>query len=44
VVQRGVDVVVLKLGIAPGVAPDPMAREEVMRVTVPLGAKIEAGT
>jgi hypothetical protein len=44
VVQRGVDVVVLKLGIAPGVAPDPMAREEVMRVTVPLGAKIAAGT
>jgi hypothetical protein len=43
VVQRGEDVVILKLGIDPGVTPDPMAREEVTRVTVPLGAKIEAG-
>jgi hypothetical protein len=44
VVQRGVDVVILKLGTDEGVAPDPMAREEVTRITVPLGAKIEAGT
>lgn len=44
VIQGGQDVVVLKLGINPGVAPDPMAREEVLRVTVPLGAKIEMGT
>lgn len=44
VVQNGVDVVVLKMGIDQGVTPDPMAREEVMRVTVPRGAKIEAGT
>lgn len=44
VVQGGQDVVVLKLGIDPGVTPDPMAREEVTRVTVPLGVKIEAGT
>jgi hypothetical protein len=43
VIQGGVDVVILKLGIDPGVTPDPMAREEVTRVTVPLGAKIEAG-
>jgi hypothetical protein len=44
VVQGGVDVVVVKLGIDPGVTPDPMAREEVMHISVPLGAKIEAGT
>jgi len=44
VIQGGTDVVVLKLGIDPGVTPDPMARAEVIRVTVPLGAKIEAGT
>lgn len=43
VIQRGVDVVILKLGIDQGVTPDPMAREEVTRITVPLGAKIEAG-
>jgi hypothetical protein len=44
VVQNGQDVVVLKMGIDQGVTPDPMAREEVIRVTVPGGAKIEAGT
>ncbi|HEX2689196.1 MAG TPA: hypothetical protein VHN14_21390 [Kofleriaceae bacterium] len=44
VIQRGQEVVILKLGIDPGVTPDPMAREEVMRVTVPLGAQIEVGT
>jgi hypothetical protein len=44
VVQNGVDVVVVKMGIDEGVKPDPMAREEVIRVTVPRGAKIEAGT
>ena len=44
VIQRGEDVVILKLGIDPGVTPDPMARQEILRVTVPPGAKIEAGT
>ncbi|HZJ67526.1 MAG TPA: hypothetical protein VFD36_28680 [Kofleriaceae bacterium] len=44
VVQNGEDVVVLKMGIDQGVTPDPMAREEVIRVSVPRGAKIEAGT
>jgi hypothetical protein len=43
VIQRGEDIVILKLGIDPGVTPDPMAREEVTRVKVPLGAKIEVG-
>lgn len=43
VVQRGEDIVVVKMGIDEGVKPDPMAREEVTRVKVPLGAKIELG-
>jgi hypothetical protein len=42
VVEHGEAVVILKMGIDQGVTPDPMAREEVTRVTVPLGAKIEA--
>jgi hypothetical protein len=41
VVQRGEDIVIVKMGIDQGVKPDPMAREEVTRVKVPLGAKIE---
>jgi hypothetical protein len=44
VIQNGEDVVVLKMGIDEGVTPDPMAREEVMRVKVPAGAKIEVGS
>lgn len=44
VIQGGVNVVVLKLGIDQGVTPDPMARQEVITITVPLGAKIEAGS
>ncbi|MEO7732425.1 MAG: hypothetical protein ABIY55_15760 [Kofleriaceae bacterium] len=44
VIEKGEDVVILKLGVDQGVTPDPMAREEVTRVKVPLGAKIEAGT
>jgi hypothetical protein len=44
VIEHGEDVVILKLGIDEGVTPDPMSREEVTRVKVPLGAKIEAGT
>jgi hypothetical protein len=44
VIEKGEDVVILKLGVDQGVTPDPMAREEVTRVKVPLGAKIEPGT
>ncbi|HEX7837262.1 MAG TPA: hypothetical protein VF469_07350 [Kofleriaceae bacterium] len=44
VIQNGEDIVVLKLGIDPGVKQDPMAREEVTRVKVPLGAKIQVGS
>lgn len=41
VVQHGDEIVVLKLGIDDGVKPDPMAREVVTTIKVPLGAKIE---
>jgi len=44
VVEHGEDVVILQLGINAGVTADPMAREEVARVKLPLGAKIEAGS
>jgi len=42
VIERGEDVVILKLGIDEGVTADPMSRQEVTRVQVPLGTKIEA--
>jgi hypothetical protein len=41
VVEQGEDIVVLQLGIDQGVTPDPMARQEIKRVKVPGGAKIE---
>lgn len=37
------DIIVLKMKVDDGVTPDPMAREEVMRVTVPTGIGVEAG-
>lgn len=40
-VAADASVVVLKLHVEEGVAPDPMAREEVFRVKVPPGAAIE---
>lgn len=40
----GDEIVIMKLGIDEGVVPDPMAREEVKRIKIPLGAKVEAGT
>src|SRR5215470_9306215 len=43
-VVRGDDIIVVKLNTQQGVTPDPMAREEVTRVTAPIGAKIEAGS
>ncbi|MBA3463851.1 MAG: hypothetical protein H0T46_28095 [Deltaproteobacteria bacterium] len=42
--QGGDEIIVLKMGIDEGVKPDPMAREEVKRIKVPLGVKIEAGS
>jgi hypothetical protein len=40
----GDEIVIMKLGIDEGVTADPMAREEVKRIKIPLGAKVEAGT
>ncbi|MBS1123412.1 MAG: hypothetical protein H6Q90_5640 [Deltaproteobacteria bacterium] len=41
-VVQGNQVVVMQMRTQPGATPDPMAREEVTRVGVPLGAEIEA--
>jgi hypothetical protein len=41
VIEHGQDIVVLQSGINEGVKPDPMSRQEIARVKVPLGAKIE---
>jgi hypothetical protein len=43
-IVKGDDVIVVKLRVDSGVKADPMAREEVKRVTAPTGAKIEAGS
>lgn len=44
VAKGGDEIVVLKMGLDPGVTPDPMSREEVIRVKVPLGVAIHAGS
>lgn len=36
------DIIVVKMPVELGIAPDPMSREEIKRVTVPAGAAIEA--
>lgn len=40
-VHRGDEIVIVQMGTTPGVAPDPMGREEVTRVKVPVGVAIE---
>ena len=40
-VKQGQDVVILKETFASGAAPDPMNRDEVQRVTMPVDSKIE---
>jgi hypothetical protein len=42
-VARDTEVIVVKMRVDDGVAPDPMAREEVTRVATPLGAAIIPG-
>lgn len=37
------EIIVLKLRIDDGVTPDPMAREEVLRVDIPVGIAVESG-
>jgi hypothetical protein len=39
-VVQDADIIVLKMRVDDGVAPDPMAREEVTRVKTPMGASI----
>jgi hypothetical protein len=41
VAMGGDAVVVMRMPVAAGQEPDPMARDEILRVKVPLGAKIE---
>lgn len=41
-VHRGDQIVVVQMGITPGVAPDPMSRQEIQRVPVPVGIGVEA--
>ena len=41
-VVQGSDIIVMQMGTEPGQTPDPMARQEVKRVAVPLGAGIVA--
>ena len=43
IVERGTEVVIVKLHVDEGVKRDPMAREEVTRIKVPLGAKVQIG-
>lgn len=40
-VQRGDEIVVVLMGTTPGVKPDPMAREAVTSVKVPIGVAVE---
>jgi len=40
-VHRADEIVIVQLGTTPGVAPDPMAREEVTRVKIPVGIAVE---
>lgn len=40
-VLRSGEVVVVMMGTEPGVPPDPMARQEVTRIKVPLGTAVE---
>ncbi|HSK04284.1 MAG TPA: hypothetical protein VK932_23685 [Kofleriaceae bacterium] len=41
-VHRADEIVVVHVGTQPGVAPDPMARQELTRVKVPTGVAVEA--
>lgn len=43
IVERGAEIVIVKLHVDEGVKQDPMAREEVTRIKVPLGAKVQIG-
>jgi hypothetical protein len=40
-VHRADEIVIVQMGTTPGTAPDPMGREEVTRVKIPVGIAIE---
>ena len=40
-VHRADEIVIVQLGTTPGVAPDPMAREEIKTVKIPTGVAVE---
>ena len=40
-VHRANEIVIVQMGTMPGVAPDPMAREEVTRIEIPTGVAVE---
>ncbi|HWO22661.1 MAG TPA: hypothetical protein VNO30_28070 [Kofleriaceae bacterium] len=40
-VRRADEIVVVQLGTTPGVAPDPMAREEIKSVKIPIGVGVD---
>ena len=42
VIDRRDRVLVLKMRVDDGIKPDPMAREQIAEIEIPLGAKIEA--
>lgn len=41
VVQNGEEIIILQMGLKPGVEPDPMSREQIKTIKVPLGIAIE---
>ena len=41
-VVRPDEIIVMQLGVTPGATPDPMAREQVTSVKIPLGISVEA--
>ena len=43
IIEHGQEIVVVKLRVDEGVKQDPMAREEVTRIKIPLGAKLQIG-
>jgi hypothetical protein len=43
IIEHGEEIVIVKLHVDEGVKLDPMAREEVTRIKVPLGAKVQIG-
>jgi len=41
-VVRPDEIIIMQLGVTPGATPDPMAREQVTSIKIPLGISVEA--